>query len=111
MVIPQALCVPRVSRTLNAAAFKTATAMETERPAPYRVTILPTVLEVSARLATSEELKGLVKLLRASAVIWKKTEPNEDCERPSYEVTEEDLLTLRDIWQRLDSTTAKPFPR
>jgi len=85
--------------------------METERPAPYRVTILPTVLEVSARLATSEELRGLVKLLRASAVIWGKTETKEDCERPSYEVPEEDLLTLRDIWRRLDATASKPFPR
>ena len=75
--------------------------MEAERPAPYRVTILPTVLEVSARLATREELRGLVKLLRASAVIWGKTETKEDCERPSYEVPEEDLLTLRDIWRRL----------
>jgi hypothetical protein len=83
--------------------------MEAERPAPYRVTILPTVLEVSARLATSEELRGLVKLLRASAVIWGKTEPNEDCDRPSYEVPEEDLLTLRDLWRRLDSTASKPF--
>ena len=111
IMIPQALCVPRVSRAPNAAAFKTATAMEAERPAPYRVTILPTVLEVSARLATSEELRGLVKLLRASAVIWGKTETKEDCERPSYEVPEEDLLTLRDIWRRLNSTASKPFPR
>jgi hypothetical protein len=111
MMIPQALCVPRVSRTLNAAAFKTARAMEPERPAPYRVTILPTVLEVSARLATREELRGLVKLLRASAVIWGKTETKEDCERPSYELPEEDLLTLRDIWRRLESTASKPFPR
>ena len=102
---------PTRLRTPNAAAFKTATAMEAERPAPYRVTILPTALEVSARLATSEELRGLVKLLRASAVIWGKTETNEDCERPSYEVPEEDLLTLRDIWRRLDSTASKPFPR
>ena len=111
MMIPQALCVPRVLRTPNAAAFKTATAMEAERPVPYRVTILPTVLEVSARLATREELGGLVKLLRASAVIWGKTETNEDCERRSYEVPEEDLLTLRDIWRRLNSTASKPFPR
>ena len=43
-------------------------------PAHYRVTILPTALEVSARLATGEELRGLIKLLRASAVIWGKTE-------------------------------------
>ena len=84
--------------------------MEPERPAPYRVTILPTVLEVSARLATSEELRGLVKLLRASAVIWGKTEPNEDCERPSYEVPEEDLLTLRDIWRRLTQRLQSHFP-
>ena len=79
-------------------------------PAHYRVTILPTALEVSARLATSEELRGLIKLLRASAVIWGKTETKDDCERPSYEVPEEDLLTLRDIWQRLDSTAPSHFP-
>ena len=84
--------------------------MEVERPAPYRVTILPTVLEVSARLATSEELRGLVKLLRASAVIWGKTETKEDCERPSYEVPEEDLLTLRDIWRRLTQRLQSHFP-
>jgi hypothetical protein len=86
--------------------------MAAERPAPYRVTILPTALEVSARLATREELMGLVKLLRASAVIWGKTETKDDCcERPSHEIAEDDLLKLRDIWQRLDSTAAKPFPR
>ena len=79
-------------------------------PAHYRVTILPTALEVSARLATSEELRGLIKLLRASAVIWGKTETKDDRERPSYEVPEEDLLTLRDIWRRLESTASKPFP-
>ena len=82
--------------------------MEAERPAPYQVTILPTVLEVSARLATSEELRGLVKLLRASAaVIWAKTETKQDWERPSHEIPEEDLLTLRDIWRQLNSTASK----
>ena len=109
-MIPQALCVPRVSRAPNAVAFKTATAMEAERPAPYQVTILPTVLEVSARLATSEELRGLVKLLRASAVIWAKTETKQDWERPSHEIPEEDLLTLRDIWRRLTQRLQSHFP-
>lgn len=85
--------------------------MEAERPVPYRVTILPTALEVSARLATREELRGLIKLLRASAVIWGKTETKEDYKQPSYEIPEDDLLTLRDIWQRLDSTASKPFSR
>ena len=80
--------------------------MAAERPAPYRVTILPPALEVSARLATREELRGLVQLLRASAVIWGK---RDDYERPSYEVPEEDLLTLRDIWRQLNSTAS--FPR
>jgi hypothetical protein len=77
----------------------------------YRVTILPTLLEVSARLATEEELKGLVKLLRANAAIWGKTDIREDFERPSLEIPEDDLRALRDIWKRLDPKASKSFPR
>jgi hypothetical protein len=35
----------------------------------YRVSIVPGALEVSARLATAEELRNLVKVLRASIAI------------------------------------------
>jgi hypothetical protein len=36
----------------------------------YRISILPAALEVSARLATAEELQSLVKILQANAAIW-----------------------------------------
>jgi len=38
-------------------------------PTGYRVSLVPGALEVSARLATAEELRNLVKVLRASVVI------------------------------------------
>jgi hypothetical protein len=38
-------------------------------PTGYRVSLVPGALEVSARLATAEELRNLVKVLRASIVI------------------------------------------
>jgi len=36
----------------------------------YRISILPAALEISARLATAEELQSLVKILQANAAIW-----------------------------------------
>ncbi len=36
----------------------------------FRISILPTALEISARLATAEELQSLVKILQANAAIW-----------------------------------------
>lgn len=36
----------------------------------YRISILPAALEISARLATAEELQTLVKILQANAVVW-----------------------------------------
>lgn len=39
-------------------------------PTGYRISILPAALEVSARLATAEELQILVKILQANAAIW-----------------------------------------
>jgi hypothetical protein len=36
----------------------------------YRISILPAALEISARLATAEELQMLIKILQANAVIW-----------------------------------------
>jgi hypothetical protein len=47
----------------------TATATGTVPPTGYRVSILPSALEVSARLATAEELQVLVKVLQANAAI------------------------------------------
>lgn len=47
-------------------------------PTGYRVSILPGALEVSARLASAEELQALVNLLQANMVIWAngtKSEP------------------------------------
>jgi hypothetical protein len=41
----------------------------TAAPTGYRVSLVPGALEVSARLATAEELRNLVKVLRASVVI------------------------------------------
>jgi hypothetical protein len=46
----------------------------TQAPAPaptgYRVSILPGALEVTARLASAEELRNLVKVLQANIAIW-----------------------------------------
>jgi hypothetical protein len=39
-------------------------------PTGYRVSILPGALEVSARLASAEELRNLVKVLQANTAIW-----------------------------------------
>ena len=39
-------------------------------PTGYRISIFPAALEISARLATAEELQGLVKILQANAAIW-----------------------------------------
>ena len=36
----------------------------------YRISILPAALEISARLATADELQNLVKILQANAAIW-----------------------------------------
>lgn len=47
----------------------TATATGTVPPTGYRVSISPSALEVSARLATAEELQVLVKVLQANAAI------------------------------------------
>jgi hypothetical protein len=39
-------------------------------PTGYRVSIFSGALEVSARLASAEELQALVNLLQANMVIW-----------------------------------------
>jgi hypothetical protein len=57
---------PAMSSTSESSA---AIGMHTAAPTGYRVSIVPGVLEVSARLATAEELRNLVKVLRASIAI------------------------------------------
>jgi hypothetical protein len=42
-------------------------------PTGYRVSVVPGALEISARLATPDELRNLVKVLRASIVILEDT--------------------------------------
>jgi hypothetical protein len=42
-------------------------------PTGYRVYLVPGGLEISARLGTAEELRNLVKLLRAGIVILENT--------------------------------------
>jgi hypothetical protein len=44
----------------------------------YRVAIVPGALEVSARLATADELRNLVKVLNASIAILADTEDDGD---------------------------------
>jgi hypothetical protein len=44
--------------------------VQTTAPTGYRVSIVPGALEVSARLASAEELRNLVKVLQASIAIW-----------------------------------------
>jgi hypothetical protein len=46
-------------------------------PTGYRISILPAALEISARLATAEELHNLVKILQANAAIWANVTKNE----------------------------------
>ena len=57
----------------------TAPATAAVAPTGYRVSILPGALEVSARLASAEELKALVNLLQANIAVWAnatKSDPN-----------------------------------
>ncbi len=51
-------------------------------PTGYRVAIVPGALEVSARLATAEELRNLVKVLSASIAIL-ADESRDDCDAVS----------------------------
>jgi hypothetical protein len=46
-------------------------------PTGYRVAIVPGALEVSARLASAEELRNLVKVLQASIAIWSDSTDDE----------------------------------
>ena len=46
-------------------------------PTGYRVSILPAALEISARIATADELQNLVKILQANAAIWASVTKNE----------------------------------
>jgi hypothetical protein len=53
----------------NTSGSSSAPAAGTSAATGYRVSLVPGALEVSARLATAEELRNLVKVLRASIVI------------------------------------------
>ena len=55
----------------------TAAATGAAAPTGYRISILPAALEISARLATPEELQILVRILQANAVIWATATKNE----------------------------------
>ena len=41
-----------------------------QAPTGYRVSVLPGTLEVSARVASADELSHLVSVLQANAAIW-----------------------------------------
>jgi hypothetical protein len=43
-------------------------------PTGYRVFFVPGAIEVSARLASAEEVRSLAKLLQASIAIWADSE-------------------------------------
>ena len=53
----------------------------TATPTGYRVAIVPGALEVSARLATADELRDLVKVLSASITIL--ADAQDDCDAAS----------------------------
>jgi hypothetical protein len=59
------------SEKSNGAEPSTPTVLAT--PTGYRVAVVPGALEVSARLGTPEEVRNLVKVLRAGIVILEDT--------------------------------------
>jgi hypothetical protein len=46
-------------------------------PTGYRISIFPAAVEISARLASAEELQMLVKVLQANAAIWESATKND----------------------------------
>jgi hypothetical protein len=46
----------------------------------YRISIFPAAVEISARLASAEELQMLVKVLQANAAIWDSATKNDAAE-------------------------------
>ena len=46
-------------------------------PTGYRISIFPAAVEISARLASAEELQMLVKVLQANAAIWEGATKND----------------------------------
>jgi hypothetical protein len=46
-------------------------------PTGYRISIFPAAVEISARLASAEELQMLVKVLQANAAIWETATKND----------------------------------
>ena len=49
------------------------TPTESAVPTGYRVSVVPGALEISARLGTPEEIRNLVKVLRAGIIILEET--------------------------------------
>jgi hypothetical protein len=52
---------------------ETSTPMAAAVPTGYRVTVVPGALEISARLGTPEEVRNLMKVLRAGILILEDT--------------------------------------
>jgi len=50
------------------------------QPTGYRISIFPCALEISARLASAEELQMLVKILQANSAIWETVTKNDAAE-------------------------------
>jgi hypothetical protein len=46
-------------------------------PTGYRISIFPTAVEISARVASAEELQALVKVLQANAALWESATKND----------------------------------
>src|SRR5262245_66246437 len=53
---------------------ETSTPMAAAVPTGYRVTVVPGALEISARLGAPEEVRNLIKVLRAGILILEDTD-------------------------------------
>ena len=73
--------------------------MKAVRPADYRISVLPGMLEVSARLTTVEQIDGLVNVLRSNSVTLANKTKN-DRKHLGMEVSDADLRVLRRILGR-----------
>jgi hypothetical protein len=78
----------------NIASAKSEPATPTAAPTGYRVSLVPGALEISARLGTAEELRNLMKVLRAGIVIFE-------------EAGEDDLDEPLTLTKRLDAVSAR----
>jgi hypothetical protein len=57
------------------------------QPTGYRISIFPAAVEISARLASAEELQMLVKVLQANAAIWESATKNDASENVLAQAT------------------------